>query len=157
MDRFRRRRHHMSALRIAAAATFALLTLGAVSAYAKPGTPPPNVQGTTSEPPPAWTSAQGSERWLAYGSFCWRTACVDFIPPARRTDLPKLTARAGATIGIHLGFAPKSVRVRVLDTGQAYPLAAARDTRWRVRGSGVILVEARGANGSASYVARIVR
>ena len=134
-----------------------LLTLGAVSAYAKPGTPPPDVKGTTSEPPPAWASAEGPGRWLAYGSFCWRTACVDFIPPSRRTDLPKLTAPAGATIGIHLRFVPKSVRVRVLDTGRAYSLVAARDTRWRVRGSGVILVEARGANGSASYVVRIVR
>ena len=71
--------------------------------------------------------------------------------------MPKLAARAGTTIGIHLRFVPKSVRVRVLDTGKAYSLVAARDTRWRVRGSGLVVVEARAATGSASYVARIVR
>ncbi len=134
-----------------------LLVLGAAVASAKPGTPPPDVKGTTYEPPPAWASAQGGDGWLAYGSFCWQTACVDFIPPSRRTDVPKLRAQAGVTIGIHLRFVPKSVRVRVLETGRSYSLVAARDTHWRVRGSGLIVVEARGAAGSASYVARIVR
>ena len=134
-----------------------LLALLASGASAKPGTPPPNVAGTTGEPPPAWFALGARSGWLAYSSFCWTTVCVDFLPPARRTDLPKLAARPGQTLQIHLGFAPRSVLVRVLETNKAYPLVARRDTSWRVRGSGVILVEARGAKGSASYAARLGR
>lgn len=141
-----------------------LLVLGAVlagtlpvGALAKPTTPPPNVAGTTGEPPPAWFQVGERAHWFAYGSFCWTTTCVDFLPPSRRTDLPKTTARAGQTLAIHLPFVPKSVRVRVLATNTTYALIARRDTSWRVRGSGIVLVEARGAKGSASYLARLTR
>jgi hypothetical protein len=132
------------------------LAFTAVS-QAKPGTPPPNVAGTTGEPPPAWFALGGRSDWLAYSSFCWTTTCVDFLPPARRTDLPTIAARPGQRLGIHLAFVPRSILVRLLATRQAYPLIAARDTSWRVRGSGAILIEARGARGSASYAARITR
>lgn len=147
----------VSALNKTAAGLLATAALGVCSASAAPGLPPPNFAGTTSEPLPAWFDAGGVERWFAYGSFCWTTACVDFIPPTRRTDLPKLSTRPGRTLLIHLRFVPKSVRVRVLATGSVYPLVAARDTRWRVRGAGVIVVEVRAARGSASYLARVVR
>jgi len=133
---------------------FAALVAG--SASAAPGTPPPDVAGTTSEPPPAWFGASGVEHWFACGSYCWTTACLDFLPPGRRTDLPKLAARPGATVSIHLRFVPKSLRVRVLASGRVFPLVAARDTRWRLRGSGVIVVEIRATRGSASYLARVV-
>ena len=123
------------------------LGLTAGSASAAPGTPPPDVQGTSSEPPAAWFHAGTGDRWFAYGSFCWSTACVDFLPPGRRTDLPKLVAAVGDTVGIHLRFAPTSVRVQVLSTGRSYPLVAARDTRWRVRGSGVVIVEGHSRTG----------
>lgn len=126
-------------------------------APAKPGTPPPNVAGTTSEPPPAWFRIGSRASWFAYSSFCWTAACVDFLPPSRRTDLPRLTARPGQAVAIHLGFAPKSVLVRVLATRRSYPLIARRDTSWRVRGSGVIVIEVRGVTGSASYLARLTR
>jgi hypothetical protein len=147
----------MSTRRLTTGVILAALALSAASAAAKPVTPPPNVAGTNSEPPPAWFRAAGVDRWFAYGSYCWTTACVDFIPPARRTDLPRLIARPGQSIGIHLGFVPKSIRVRVLATGRAYPLVTARDTQWRVRGSGTIVVEVRAVPGSASYIARVVR
>ena len=58
-----------------------LLALLAGAAKAKPGTPPPNVAGTTSEPPAAWFQANGRAAWFAYSSFCWTTACVDFLRP----------------------------------------------------------------------------
>lgn len=134
-----------------------LLAILAPIAQAKPGTPPPNVAGTTGEPPPAWFTLGARSDWLAYSSFCWTTTCITFLPPARRTDLPKLVAKEGQTLTIHLGFVPRSVLVRVLATNRSYPLVTRRDPSWRVRGSGVILVEARGAKGSASYAARIVR
>jgi hypothetical protein len=126
-------------------------------AQAEPRTPPPNVAGTTGEPPPAWFALGARSGWLAYSSFCWTTTCVDFLPPARRTDLPQIRANVGQRLGIHLAFVPRSILVRVLVTKRSYPLVATRDTSWRVRGSGVIVVEARGAKGSASYAARIRR
>jgi hypothetical protein len=145
-------------MRACTAAVLAALALTFVAAApAKPSTPPPNVAGTTGEPPPAWFSLGGREGWLAYSSFCWTSACVDFLPPARRPDLPKIVARAGQVLRIHVGFTPSSVSVRSLALARSYALIASRDTSWRVRGSGVILVQARGAKGSASYVARIVR
>ncbi len=129
--------------------------LAAAAALAAPGAPPPNVAGTSGEPPPAWLGAGGREQWLAYSSFCWATTCVDFLPPARRTDLPKVVARRGTRISIHLRFVPTWVRVRMLATGKTYGLVARRDTSWRVRGSGVVSVEVRAAKGTASYLARI--
>ena len=137
--------------------TAGLAAFLAAGALAKPGTPPPNVAGTTGEPPPAWFQLGGRAQWFAYSSFCWTTTCVDFLPPARRTDLPKVAARAGQTLAIHLGFVPKRVSVRVLETSKTYALVAGRDTSWRVRGSGIVLVETRGAKGTASYAARITR
>ena len=132
-----------------------LMALAPAAASAKPGTPPPNVAGTASEPPPAWFGLGARSGWFAYGSFCWTTACVDFRPPARRDDLPRLSARVGQTLAIHLGFIPKSVLVRVLETNKSYALVARRDTAWRVRARGLIQVETRAAKGSASYLARI--
>lgn len=147
----------MKRFRVPLLAALALVVLLVpASASAKPGTPPPNVAGTTSEPPPAWYSVGAPSWWLAYGSFCWTTACVDFLPPARRTDLPRVKARVGQNLGIHLGFDPRSVRVRVLATSASYPLVARRNTVWRIRASGLIVIETRGAKGTASYLARIV-
>ncbi len=134
-----------------------VLALLPAGAQAKPGTPPPNVAGTTSEPPPAWFQVNGRAAWFAYSSFCWTTACVDFLPPSRRTDLPRVSVSAGRVLSIHLGFTPKSILVRNATTKASYPLIAHRDTAWRVRGSGIIVVEVRGAKGSASYLARIDR
>ncbi|MBA2535833.1 MAG: hypothetical protein H0V20_00170 [Actinobacteria bacterium] len=132
-----------------------LLALLAGAAKAKPGTPPPNVAGTTSEPPAAWFQANGRAAWFAYSSFCWTTACVDFLPPARRTDLPRASLSPGQVLSIHLGFIPRSILARNLTTKASYPLVALRDTAWRVRGSGIVLIEARAAKGSASYLVRI--
>ena len=132
-----------------------LLALLPGAALAKPGTPPPNVAGTTSEPPPAWFQANRRVEWFAYSSFCWTTSCVDFLPPVRRTDLPRVSVRPGQVLAIHLAFVPRSVLVRNVTTKASYPLAARRDTAWRVRGSGIVLVEVRAAKGSASYLVRI--
>ena len=145
----------MRSLRIPIVAAVVLVLFAAAAAEAKPPTPPPNVAGTTSEPPPAWFDGSARPGWFAYSSFCWTTACVSFIPPARRTDLPRVSARVGETLAIHLGFVPKSVLVRVLETNRSYALVARRDTAWRVRARGLIQVETRAAKGSASYLARI--
>lgn len=145
----------LGSILLVAVALAALALAGTGSA--KPRTPPPGVAGTPGEPPPAWFAAGARDGWLAYGSFCWRTACVDFLPPDRRTDVPPVRAPIGSRLSLHLGFAPRWVRVRMLDTGRTYALVARRDTGWRVRSTGLFVVEARGAGGSASYLGRIVR
>jgi hypothetical protein len=112
------------------------------------------VGGTTTAPPPAWIESGKSSRWLAYGSYCWETACVDMIPPDRRTDLPVLHARRGQVFRIQLRFVPRSVAVRV---GQAVvKRGSSRTTSWRARRSGLLFVEVKDSPGSAAYLARLI-
>ena len=134
----------------------ALLALVVLPAgAAAPTDPPPNVEGTKGEPPPAWAVGSGTDTWLAYSSFCWRTTCVTFLPPNRRDDVPTVKARRGAFLVIHLGFDPRWVKVRHLASGTSFPLVAAAVTRWRVRRAGLISIETRGSGGTASYLARV--
>jgi hypothetical protein len=134
---------------LAAHATVVALAAGS----AMPPGPPPRVGGTMTAPPPAWVEFGRSSRWLAYGSYCWETACVDMIPPDRRADLPLLRARRGQLLRIQLRFAPRSVVVRV---GSAVVKRdTARTTSWHARRSGLIFVDAKGRGGSASYLARL--
>jgi hypothetical protein len=132
-------------LLLAAVAT----TLG-VSGTGPPPGPPPQVGGVTSFPPPAWIEAGTVRRWLAYGSYCWRTSCVDMIPNAQRDDLPLVRVRRGRVIRVHLGFRPRSAVVRVGAT------VVSRTTSWKAKRSGFVLVDVRGTKGSAGYVARLV-
>jgi hypothetical protein len=142
-----------------ARALISLLTLLVVvpTALAWPGPPksarpkPPN----PGAPPPAWIETQTKSAWLAFGSYCWKTACVDMIPPNSRPDLPGLTSKRGSTIRVHLGFAAKSVEV---DLGTK-PINAKLDPTkriifWGTTRGGILSVSAR-AQGSASYVARL--
>lgn len=137
----------------AVAAAVVVATAGAV-----PPGPPPKVSGAKAAPPPAWVDTGRVQRWLAYSSYCWRTQCVDMILPAGRPDLPIVRVRVGQRLVIHLGFAPRSVIVREVTqagTGRSWPLAASRTTSWRVRKAAIVLVEAKGAPGSAGYLARL--
>ena len=122
---------------------------GASAAVAVPPGPPPKVGGTSVAPPPAWIEAGKVQKWLAYSSYCWTTACVDFIPPAMRTDVPSLTVRRGRAVTIHFRFLPKNVTVRGL------VVAPGRIVTWRPRTAGLALVAADAATGDASYLVRI--
>ena len=99
MDRRRRR-----VVRRGALVAFAVLALAGSAVAAPPGKPP-KPAGVPSAPPPAWIEAGTKEKWLAYSSYCWKIACVDYVSPEMRKDLPVLTIRRGEA-----GDAPSRIR-----------------------------------------------
>jgi hypothetical protein len=127
-------------------------------AHSWPGPPlakPPRL--SQSGPPPAWIETRVRSRWLRFSSYCWRTVCVDMVPVQARTDLPVLIARAGELLRIHLAFRPREVHL-TLYRGMRfrhYRLPRHRVLSWKARGSGVIVVDARAAPGTASYLIRL--
>jgi hypothetical protein len=134
----------------------ATLTFGVPAAMAWPGRPkrPPKAPSADA-PPPSWIETQARSAWLAYGSYCWTTTCVDMIPPSSRPGLPTFDVTRGKAIRVHLGFSAKSVSLSINTT----PIGAKLDpTRriasWRATRGGILTVFARAA-GDASYVVRL--
>jgi hypothetical protein len=133
--------------------------LGGV-AVAAPNDPPP--EPGPASPPPAWVDTAKGDHWLAYSGYCWTgpegsepiAACVDFIPPDMRPELPVLKLRRGEVVRFHLGFTPTKLSVQI--GKRSFRLAATEAPTWRVRGKGtVVILSAEAESGSASYVARV--
>lgn len=145
----------MRRLLLAIALFIAALPAGAAGAWA--GRPPaaPPVPAQASGPPPAWLDTSTTAAWFDYGSYCWRTGCADYIPPAQRPGLREISLAKNAVVRMHFGFAPKSVIVRFVSSRKAVRLPPSRVVTWTVKAAGVISVEVRGAGGSASYVIRL--
>jgi hypothetical protein len=149
---------------------FRLTCFGALAAFftgvlvtpvagARPSDLPPKVSGVAVSPPPAWFRLRSRDRWLAYSSYCWKTACVDMIPPQLLPDLPRARAKLGERLTIHLAFKPRRLEIaRVGDRGAArhWTLPAEQVTAWTIRTRGVLLVYAEGASGSASCAVQLV-
>jgi hypothetical protein len=137
-----------------------LLVLAAASAVpafgwpGRPGTPAPR-PAEPGGPPPAWAETQAKAVWLLYGSYCWRTACADYLPPTQRGAVPTLSAAYRATIRLHLGFAPSKLQLRFVPSNKVVRLAPRRIAAWQASVGGIVSVETRAATGSASYVLRI--
>ena len=108
-------------------------------------------------PPPAWIETRTRSTWLAYGSYCWTTLCVDMIPPAMRKDSPAVSVRRGNPVRLHFAFAPRSANVVFLrnDLSKTVRLPARQVVMWRPRVSGFVLVDVRGQRGSAGYLLRL--
>jgi hypothetical protein len=139
-----------------AVAAFVLLGGLAGVALALPPGPPPKVAGTGVSPPPAWVEAGATQKWLAYSSYCWRTACVDFLPPTMRTDVPSLAVRRGRIATLHFRFLPKTVSVSMVKpAGKSVKLRPARIVSWQPRANGLAMVAVTAAGGDASYLVRI--
>lgn len=130
-----------------------LLAVSASLASALPPGSPPKMGGG---PPPAWLELPGTDRWLAYSSFCWRTLCADFLPPQMRTDLPRVKVAPGKLVRFHLGFRPSSLSLQRVGTPRVWKLASARVSSWKVAFRGVYVLNARQPGGSAGYAFRIV-
>jgi hypothetical protein len=119
------------------------------------------VSGAQAAPPPAWVELGPRSRWLAYSSYCWRkgtkAACVDFIPPQSRPDVPTIAVRRGTRLRFRLGFRPTSVKLLLLGPGprRTWSLAAARSTSWRAVRAGVFQLNAKGTGGSAGYAMKL--
>jgi hypothetical protein len=137
-----------------------LLIVAAVSAGAalawpgRPPTPPPR-PAHAGGPAPAWAETQRKAVWLAFGSYCWRTGCADYIPPTQREGVPTLTAARGTAICLHLGFVPSTLQLRFLLSNKVVRLAPRRIVTWRAGLGGLVSVEVKAAVGDASYVLRI--
>jgi len=138
----------------AASATATALVLASVALAGRPATPPPKVTGVKASPPPAWAESGTRSVWAAFGSYCWKTACVDMIPPAGRPDLPVLHASRGAVVRLHLGFVPRAVTVTVGRTKLVATYGRNGVVTWRAR-PGTADVCVKGSGGSASYLVRL--
>jgi hypothetical protein len=145
-----------SMVRHALLVSLALIAFGAPVARALPPGPPPKRGGG---PPPAWLEKPGTDRWLAYSSYCWTTGgtglCADFIAPQMRTDLPRIRLARGTTVRFHLGFRPTSLQLWRIG-GRSWRLSSTRIAAWQAGGPGVYLLQAAVVGGDASYAFRIV-
>ena len=111
-------------------------------AVGPPTGPPPKAGGTLGTgPPPAWIEDGRRSRWLLYGSYCWKTACVDMLPPDARPELPRIRVRPGQTLRVHLAFTPARASVQVLRDGKpvTLPSTGRRTLTFRAR-QGVLVV-----------------
>jgi hypothetical protein len=132
--------------------SLALIAIGAPLARALPPGPPPK---RGDGPPPAWLEKRGTDRWLAYSSFCWTTMCADFVAPQLRTDLPRIRLARGATVRFHLGFRPASLTV-THSGGRSWRLPPTRVVAWRAADPGVYLLQSGVVGGDASYAFRVI-
>lgn len=143
---------------VALIAALAALALASGAAALPPGGPPA-IRGAKVAPPPAWIAVGGRSAWLAFGSTCWKTSCIDFIPPPMRKDVPTVTAARGAVARLHFGFQPTKVTVAwITEDGlsKATALTAARVTRWKLGKSGLAVIAARPPSaGEATYLVRV--
>jgi hypothetical protein len=125
-----------------------------------PSEPPPKLD--IDGPPPAWVHTGDDAVWLAYSTYCWKTACADYVETrCGERRIPTVVVQPGETVLFHLDFNPKSVSL-VLDgpenhsegVGAAHaPLAAARTVEWKAYRDGpVTLVAIPSGSGDASYV-----
>jgi len=167
---------------VAASARQVLAMLESARLARPPATPaPPSPApraGAPDGPPPAWIETDHGSFWLkSVAGGCWtdhvpgspRTATACATPsraplsPHQLAQLPRIVLRRGEIVHVHLDFAPTRASaveiggrafgrpaLRVgLRRGQLPPL--------RVRGrSGLIRVVAHGAQGDATYAARLV-
>ena len=131
----------------------------AAAAVAVPPGHPPKLERLA--PPPGYLDTQGTDRWLAYSTYCWNTGsppggiCVDYVNPDMRKDLPKITLTRGEVVRFQLEFAPTSITLQVGE--QFYKLHPRQNAAWRVKGKGGVLVlfASDEEHGQASYTARI--
>jgi hypothetical protein len=152
------------ALLASAAVSLAVVVAGhALAARGWPGPPrasPPQLAGTRAIPPPAWVETARRSSWLSYSSYCWSRpagpgACVDFIPPSSRTDLPLVVSPAGSTLRFHLKF-PISKLFILYQDGGVQRLKRMRVASWLPLRSGLVTLAARsGTRQTASYVFRL--
>jgi hypothetical protein len=128
---------------------------GAAFAWAGlPSSPPPK-PAQAAGPPAAWVESVSRSGWFDFGSYCWKTSCADYLPPATRPALREFRTPIGQILRIHLAFLPKTVSARMLPGKRFQRISAGRIIRWRVQTYGIIELQVKGPGGSASYVLRL--
>jgi len=117
-----------------------------------PAEPPPNASEPDA-PPPAWFESSAGKIWLAYGSYCWASLCVDKIQ-ASCDDMstPAAQATAGETVRFHLRFKPKEASLSIEDE-QPQRLPTTRTIPWDANASGLMQLFVRAPGGDVTYAA----
>jgi hypothetical protein len=142
----------------ATAVALAVLAFAAPAALAWPSAPkaPPPTAPSSAAPPPAWIETQAKSAWLYYGSYCWKTMCVDLIPPETRPGLPTFTVARGRIVRVHLRFVATSATVSIDRRKVSSSFNADKQILlWSATRAGILTISARAAAGDASYVARL--
>jgi hypothetical protein len=131
----------------------------APTASAEPSEPPPSLD--VDGPPPAWIETGGGSFWLAYSTFCWKTACADYIAPScADVSVPQLAVRPNEEVRFHLAFDPKSSLVGFFRGGtptmDESDLEPGREPIWTVDRAGPFVLRVTSVEGfDASYAACI--
>jgi hypothetical protein len=130
------------------------------SETSQPTTPkpkPPRADG----PPPAWLETEKASFWLGYSSYCWGTACVDFVSPScgDPKHTPRIPVRRGELVTAHLAFRPTQLGLSYSGESAAESVkftTLSRTPSWRAEREGAFFLFARAKrDGDASYVACI--
>jgi hypothetical protein len=103
-----------------------------------------------SRPPAAYVDTGAAHVPLAISSWCWAAKCGAPIARSRRVA----TVRRGATVRIHLGFAPTQVALAVGGT-RIKATIKGTDVTWRARRAGGLSLTATGVRGFVTYVGRL--
>jgi len=118
-----------------------------------PAEPPPNASEPDA-PPPAWFESSAGKVWLAYGSYCWASLCLDQVQ-ASCDDMstPAAQATAGETVRLHLRFKPTEATLSI-ENERPQRLPNKRTIPWDANASGLmqLFVRARGG-GDVTYAA----
>jgi hypothetical protein len=149
------------------AAAVALALAVAAPAAAEPAGPAP---GTPGGPPPAWIETPLGSWWLQPAGGCWgQSGKPRICATVGSTDIPRIRARVGDTVTIHLGRDPYTLgissgvrRVACARGLEPDPTTAGREVPvrrpsgvvgWRARPSdhGHLTVSATYAQGDAGY------
>ncbi len=110
-------------------------------------------------PPPAWVVTERGAFWLAYASYCWGTACADYVADCDPKRVPSLEVSRGDRLTFHLEFEPSRVTLAFydppIDQGpDTVRLDAQREPTWTVDRDGIVWLTARAGDGrDASYAA----
>ena len=131
-------------------------TTGTTTTPVEPGAPtePPPNASEPDAPPPAWFESSAGKVWLAYGSYCWGSICVDKVQAScEDTSTPAAQATQGETVLFHLRFKPAEATLAVEDR-QPVRLPNRRTIPWGADASGLLqlFVRAKGG-GDVTYAA----
>ena len=130
-------------------------TTDAGDVQVRPTSPPPTLD--IDGPPPAWIETEDGSLWLAYATYCWATACADYVPPRCGDEklAPAIEVRRSEVVRFHLEFRPEGrVTLQFFAEGKeprAFRLGRSQTPTWKVRRGGVFWVGANGGSGSANY------
>jgi len=102
-------------------------------------------------PPAAYADNGSAHVPLTISSWCWAAHCSAPIARARHV----IPVRRGATLRIHLQFAPTAVALAVGGV-RVVPAVRGTELTWHAKRAGGLSLTATGVRGFVTYVGRVV-